>query len=122
MRFQFSLYHSWILRNQAVLREGSAVIDLLNGGSLNGSTQARHTVQFNAGLVDNGLGLRLSGSWKSATRITTGEAAGNLRFAPLMSLDLRLFANLASRFPFRAWARGTRSASRWAMCWARASA
>ncbi len=109
-RLQVSLYHNWVFRNDILLKEGSPTLDLLDGDSIGGSAQPRHEVQLDMGVTDNGIGLRLSGSWKSAVR-TTGEAAaatGDLRFSPLLTLDLRLFVNLANRFRGQVWARGTR--------------
>ncbi|EZP55296.1 TonB-dependent receptor, plug [Sphingomonas sp. RIT328] len=105
-----SLYHSWFFRDAILLKDGGPTIDLLDGGTIGAGGQARHTVQLNAGLIDNGVGLRLSGNWKSATRVRTdaGSAAGDLRFHALATFDLRLFAELANRFPGRGWARGTR--------------
>lgn len=107
-RLQFSLYHSVILRDQIVLREGMAPIDLMNGGTLGGAPRARHNIQLNTGVIDNGLGVRLSGSWKSAAESTGTSPAGDLRFGSLATFELRVFANLANRFRGQGWARGTR--------------
>ncbi|WP_242187751.1 TonB-dependent receptor [Sphingomonas sp. CARO-RG-8B-R24-01] len=108
MRLQVSLFHSWYFRDRIVLRDGGASIDLLDGGSTGTGGQPRHAVQGEAGIVDNGIGLRLSGNWKSATTVTAATtAAGMLRFAALATLDVRLFANLEQRFAGR-WARATR--------------
>jgi iron complex outermembrane recepter protein len=66
-------------------------------------------VQVDAGIVDNGIGFRLSGSWKSATTVDTAtDGSGSLHFGALAKLDLRVFANLEQRFRGQAWARGTR--------------
>jgi hypothetical protein len=107
-RLQFSVYHSWIFSDRAVLRQGTAAVDLLQGGTLSGSAEARHAVDFNLGVTDNGLGARLDGSWKNVSHMDSGTSAGSLRFAPLATFDVRLFVNLANRFPGKAWARGTR--------------
>ncbi|MFS2110337.1 TonB-dependent receptor [Sphingomonas sp. Sphisp140] len=107
-RLQFSLYHSVILKDEIVLREGLAPIDLMDGGTLGGTPRARHNVQLNTGVIDNGLGVRLSGSWKSAAEVTGTSPAGDLRFGALATLELRVFANLANRFHGQGWARGTR--------------
>lgn len=109
VRLQLSLFHSWYFRDQLTLRDGGATLDLLDGGSTGTGGQPRHAVQFDAGIVDNGLGLRLSGHWKSATRVdAAADATGTLRFSSLATFDVRLFANLEQRFPGQSWARGTR--------------
>jgi hypothetical protein len=107
-RFQLSLYHTVILRDAIVLREGMAQIDLMDGGSLGGTPRSRHQVQLSTGVTDNGLGIRLSGNWKSATSVDGSSAAGDLRFGSLATFELRLFANLANRFRGQGWARGAR--------------
>ncbi len=107
-RLQFSLYHSVILKDEIVLREGLAPIDLMDGGTLGGTPRARHNVQINTGVIDNGLGIRLSGNWKSAAEVSGSSPAGDLRFGALATFELRLFANLANRFRGKDWARGTR--------------
>ncbi len=108
---QFSLFHNWYLRDRLLLSEGGPAIDLLDGGSGgSGGGQPRHVVQFNGGITDNGLGLRLSGVWQSATKVTADAASssGNLHFSSLLTMDLRFFANLANRLPKEQWARGMR--------------
>lgn len=107
-RLQFSLYHSVILRDEIVLRDGMAPIDLMDGGTLGGTPRSRHNVQFNTGVIDNGIGVRLSGSWKSAADVTGTSPAGDLHFGALATFELRVFANLANRFRGQGWARGTR--------------
>lgn len=109
-QFDFSFYHSWYFRDDVLLREGMPVIDLLNGGTIGSGGQPRHKIQMNTGVVDNGVGLRLSGTWESATRVDEDSAAnaGPLHFSSLMTFDLRLFANLQQRFPGKTWARGMR--------------
>jgi len=37
-RLTFSLYHTWVLSNKAVLRDGQPEIDLLNGGTIGASS------------------------------------------------------------------------------------
>lgn len=105
-----SVYHSWYFRDRILLQEDGPTIDLLNGGASSSGGQPRHTVQFNAGVMDNGIGLRLSGTWKSATNVVVDPdiAEDRLHFSSLMTMDLRLFGNLANRFRGKAWARGTR--------------
>ena len=66
-------------------------------------------VEAQAGYFNNGLGARLSANWRSGTTVDT-LTGDDLRFSPLATFDLRLFANpgdipeLAVKHP---WLRGT---------------
>jgi outer membrane cobalamin receptor len=99
-RLQFAVFHTIHLRERVFIGDGSAPLDLLNGDALNSSGgQPRHEVEAQAGVTKNGLGARLTASWRSATRVDNGAAAaaGNLRFSDLTTVNLRLFANLGAR-------------------------
>ncbi|MCJ2178041.1 TonB-dependent receptor [Novosphingobium album (ex Hu et al. 2023)] len=108
-RLLLSLYHTWLLRDEVQLTADSGTIDLLHGGTLTGSTSPQHQIQAKLGVIDNGVGLRFDGTWKSGTDVTGDTASsGDLHFSSLFTLDLRLFANLQNRFRGKGWARGTR--------------
>jgi hypothetical protein len=97
------------LRDEVRFNAEGPTVDLLDGGTIGSGGQARHRIQFNAGVLDNGVGVRLSGAWTSATDITDrGDGSGPLFFSSLATFDLRLFANLQQRFLGKEWARGTR--------------
>jgi hypothetical protein len=98
-RMQFALYHTWNLKDEVLVRPGGPLIDRLEGGTLGrGGGQPRHEIEAQAGITRNGLGARMSLSWQSGTTVegATGLAAERLRFDDLMTVDLRLFANLGS--------------------------
>jgi hypothetical protein len=108
-QLELSLYHSWYFRDDVRFNAEGPTVDLLDGGTLGSGGQARHRIQLNAGVLDNGIGVRLSGSWTSATDITDrGDGSGPLYFSSLATVDLRVFANLQQRFLGKEWARGTR--------------
>ncbi|MEJ0040398.1 MAG: TonB-dependent receptor [Gammaproteobacteria bacterium] len=108
-QLELSLYHSWYFRDEVRFNAEGPTVDLLNGGTIGSGGQARHRIQFNAGVLDNGVGVRLSGSWTSPTDITDrGDGSGPLFFSSLATFDFRLFANLQQRFVGKEWARGTR--------------
>ena len=108
-QLELSLYHSWYLRDEVRFNAETPTIDLLNGGTIGSAGQARHKIQLNAGVLDNGIGVRLSGSWTSPTDITDrADGSGPLYFSSLATFDLRVFANLQQRFLGKEWARGTR--------------
>jgi outer membrane receptor protein involved in Fe transport len=65
-------------------------------------------VQAQLGWSNNGLGARIGADWRSGTRVDT--ATGDfLRFSPVATFDLRLFANVGQYFPIVSrypWLRG----------------
>ena len=85
-------------------------LDYLHGDAAgqSGGTP-RHRVEAQAGYFNNGLGARIGANWRSGTRVDT-LTGDNLRFSPLSTFDLRLFANpgdipeVALKHP---WLRGT---------------
>lgn len=113
-RLQFALYHTWNLKDQVLVRPGGPLIDRLNGGTLGrGGGQPRHEIEAQAGITRNGLGARMSLNWQSGTTVegASALAADRLRFDDLMTVDLRLFANLGSIPELVAdhpWLRGSR--------------
>ncbi|HEU5286459.1 MAG TPA: TonB-dependent receptor, partial [Sphingomicrobium sp.] len=109
-RLQFSLTHTVNLVDEVVIRPGVPELDYLHGDAFGSSGgRPRHEVEAQVGWSNNGLGARLSADWRSATRVDSAQG-GSLRFAPLATFDLRLFANLGERLDLvakRPWLRGT---------------
>ena len=109
-RMQMAVYHTYKLADDILIAPGIPALDLLNGDATGGNGGvSRHEVQVQGGLTHNGLGMRLSGSWRSSTTVDSGADA--LRFSDLATLNLRFFANLGmnrdlvKKIPFP---RGTR--------------
>jgi outer membrane receptor protein involved in Fe transport len=88
-----------VFQDQILVRPGGPVFDLLNGYPAgNGGGEPQHQVEAQAGVTWRGLGVRASGRWQSATFISgEGSPTGALYFAPLATMDLRLFADFAQR-------------------------
>ncbi len=108
-QLDISLYHSWYFMDTVRLTPNSPQIDLLNGGSIGAGGQPRHQLQLNAGVIDNGIGFRMSGVWTSATTVTdSGNGQGALYYSSLLTLNGRLFVDLQQRFPRKIWARNAR--------------
>lgn len=109
-RLQFSLTDTITLVDEATIRPGLPKLDYLNGAALGSSGgRPRHQVEAQAGYFNNGLGARISANWRSGTRVDS-ETNGSLRFSPLATFDLRLFANLGQRFDLvskHPWLRGS---------------
>ena len=111
-RLTFSLTDTIALVDKAVIRQGLPELDYLAGAASSGGFgggRSRHTVEAQGGYLNNGLGVRLSANYRSATRVTGGPN-GDLRFEPLATIDLRLFVNPGEILPWVAkhpWLRGT---------------
>ncbi len=109
-RLQFSLTHTLNLKDEVLIRPGVPELDYLRGDAFGSSGgRPRHEIEARAGWSNNGLGARLSADWRSGTSVDSAQA-GSLRFSPLTTFDLRLFANLGERFGLVArhpWLRGT---------------
>ena len=108
-RLTFSLTDTITFVDKVTIAPGLE-LDYLHGDAVGSSGGTpRHLVEARAGYFNNGLGARLSANYRSGTRVDslTGD---DLRFSPLATFDLRLFANpgdipaLVVKHP---WLRGT---------------
>jgi hypothetical protein len=100
-RAQVSLYHTWRFKDRLVLRDGLPALDFLNGsafGSRGG--RARHSLETDASIFRNGLGVRISANWQSRTfvrgRAGVAGREADLSFSGLATVDLRIFANITA--------------------------
>jgi hypothetical protein len=112
-RLQFSVFHTWHLKDEILIRRGLPVLDLLDGDAI-GATGGtpRHELEAQFTYSNNGLGLRLTGNWQQGTTVNAapGSPTGDLRFGSLAKVNARLFVNLA-QIPALAnadWAQGAR--------------
>ncbi|WP_294235884.1 TonB-dependent receptor [uncultured Sphingomonas sp.] len=113
-RLQFALYHTWTFEDRVIVADGGPDLDLLRGDAIGSSGgTSRHKIEAQAGYSNNGVGVRFSGDWQSATRVN-GGTPGNpqpLNFGSLATVDVRLFADLGQRLDLlkkHPWLRGTR--------------
>ncbi len=109
-RLTFSLTDTITFVDKVTIAPGVPELDYLDGDAAgSGGGTPRHLVEARAGYFNNGLGGRVSANYRSGTRVDslTGD---DLRFSPLATFDLRLFANpgdipeLVVKHP---WLRGT---------------
>ena len=114
-RIQFALYDNWTLTQRQTLASGGPVLDALRGDVLSSDTngQPRHQFEAQAGYSNNGIGVRLSGNYATATRVNGGTIAAPqaLRFGGLATANLRLFADLGQQLGLvkaHPWVRGAR--------------
>ena len=109
-RLQFSLTDTITLVDEAVIRSGLPKLDYLDGDAAgNSGGTPRHLVEAQGGWFNNGFGVRASANWRSGTRVDS-IAGDSLRFSPLATFDLRLFANPGDRLEWAVkhpWLRGT---------------
>ena len=108
-RLTFSLTDTITLVDRALIAPGLPQLDYLHGAPI-GQTggQPRQQVQAQAGWSNNGFGARIGANWRSATRVEA-IAGDTLRFAPVATFDLRLFANVGQYLPIvsrHPWLRG----------------
>ena len=99
-RWSLALSHTIRLQEEILIRPGVPVLDLLNGSAtsnLGGSP--RHDVTLSGGVFAKGMGFRLEGSYRSATRVDGNSLTGSsdLRFSDLASLNAFIFINLDQR-------------------------
>ena len=99
-----------------LVQRGGPALDLLNGDAIgsNGG-QPRHELEGQAGYSNNGIGVRLSANWQSATDVNGGTLGNpqNLHFSSLGTLGVRLFGDLGQRLDLvkaHPWMRGMRVA------------
>jgi hypothetical protein len=96
-RWNIALYHSYRIKDEIRIRPGVSVLDLLNGSATSSNGGAsRHEVELSGGLFHKGFGLRLQGTYKSATTANgSGLARSNdLRFSDIAAISAFLFVNL----------------------------
>lgn len=110
---QLGLFHTIALTDKVVIRDGLPELDLLDGsatGSRGGSP--RHQVELRAGVIRDGIGIRVNADWNSATTVRGGATSSEtLRFDDFATVNLRLFATFGPQFKFardNRWLLGTR--------------
>lgn len=95
-RWNISLAYKQRLVDDLTLAAGQPVIDLKKRGGLDGGGESVGAVEFEGGLFNKGIGLRVSGGWTDGYElpVTTG---GALDFSDRFTLNARLFVNLDNR-------------------------
>jgi hypothetical protein len=114
-RLQLGVFHTWIFRDDILIRPGVPVIDLLNGGAVgNAGGQPRHRIEAQGGISKNGFGFRFTANWQSGTVVRGGLPAaggtGDLLFSDLATANFRLYADFTQigSLGRQSWARGLR--------------
>ena len=95
-RLGVNLFHTVNFSDEVLIADDLPLIDYLDGeasGRFGGTP--RHQVELQGFRYNNGLGIRLSADWRSAT--TVDSAAGPIRFDDYAKVDFRLWYNLAEK-------------------------
>lgn len=96
-RFNFSLYHTYRIQDEIVIRDGLPVLDLLNGSATSSrGGSPKNEIQLQAGVFRNGFGGFLNANWREATRIDGGTGP-DLRFSGQTTVNLNVFMDLSQR-------------------------
>lgn len=95
---RFSLTHTMKLRDEVLIREGMAPLDLLAGASIGrfGGTP-RHEVFAQGNYYQSGVGGFAYAIWSSNTRVDGGPRGEDLRFSSIPRLGLGAYVDLSSR-------------------------
>ena len=111
-RLQLSLYHTWRIQDELLIRSGLPVLDLLDGASVSGrGGSPRHELQGQAGVFKGGMGAFLNVTWRDQTQVSGGLTGQDLFFSDQTTVNLNMFADLGQRpglvakFP---WLKGSR--------------
>jgi len=101
---QFTLTYTQRLQDEISLAPGLPILDLLDGDSLfDTGAAARHELEAAVGANRDGFGARLVTNWRSSSRVESAAVTsrGDLEFAALTTVNLRVFADLG----LQPWAR-----------------
>ncbi|MBO9714265.1 TonB-dependent receptor [Sphingomonas sp.] len=99
-RLQLSLYHTWRFSDRVLISDALPELDFLDGSAQGSSGgESRHELDLQAGYTKNGMGVRFTGHWESATHVDGGTAGATnrLEFGSLGTLGVRLFADMGQQ-------------------------
>jgi hypothetical protein len=108
---QVSANHTYVFKNEVVVRPGVDPIDLLRGGAIGfAGGRPRHQLDGTLGYSFGGFGARLTATWRgeSLLEIRSSGTADTLRFSPLGTVSLRAFSEASRLFPRNGWLKATR--------------
>lgn len=92
-RFNLSIYHTYRIQDEIVIRDGLPVIDLLDGGATSSrGGSPRHEIQAQGGVFRNGMGAFVNANWRDST--TVGDT---LRFSDQTTINLNMFVDLGQQ-------------------------
>jgi len=111
-RLQITANHTIVFKDEILIRPGLGPVDLLDGGAIGiAGGRVRHQLDGTVAITSGGTGVRLGVTWVGASRLDTLIEGGpeRLRFSPVLTLNLRAFADLKRVFPSSGLASGARA-------------
>lgn len=99
-RWQITLYHTYRIQDEILIRPGVPVIDLLDGSAISSSGGSpRHEVELAGGVFHKGMGFRLQGTYKGGTHVDGSGLPGSssLTFSDQTSLTAFVFLDLSQQ-------------------------
>ena len=90
------------------LRPGTPELDLLRGDTVRGWGMPRVQGYFYGGINYRGHGMTLNGWYQASSRIRSAAPAADLRFSPIIKLNLRGYVSLGSLMKHEPWAQKLR--------------
>lgn len=96
-RFNLSIYHTYRIQDEIIIRQGLPVIDQLDGGSTSARGVSRNEIQLQGGVFRNGFGGFVNANWRDGTRINGATANQDISFGSQATVNLNMFADLNSR-------------------------
>jgi hypothetical protein len=110
-RLQLTVNHTIVLKDEILIRPGLDPVDLLSGGAIGiAGGQVRHQLDATAAITSGGTGIRIGASWIGASTLQAriDGIDERLRFSPLLTFNLRAFADARRIFPTSSLAKGAR--------------
>jgi hypothetical protein len=112
-RLSFSMFDTWYLRDETLIRPGIAPLNLLDGAPADVTGgEPRHKVDIQALYYRSGMGVLLAEAWRSPTIVNSGnsKAPDSIYFSSLATTDLRVFLDLGRlpRVQSASWANDVR--------------
>ena len=110
-RLQVTASHNIVLKDEILIRPGLDPVDLLNGGAIGvAGGRVRHQLEATAAVTSGGTGVRAGVSWLGESSLDTriDGVEQRLRFSPLLTFNLKAFADARRLFPHARIAKGAR--------------
>lgn len=106
-RLQLTVNDTLVFQDEIRIRPGLGSVNLLEGGAIGiAGGRVRHQLDGTAAVTSGGLGARIGVAWRgrSALESRLGGDIDTLRFSPLLSVNVRAFADAARLLPHERWA------------------